>query len=352
MRKILGAWLLFLMLLPVCALAEAEVWTDSEKIVLGEWICAGADVGENETVVYSMYRDGEMLFEGLPTTAGEGWYQPDEAGAYTLKAVLTDASGAVREAKKSFEVCEVPVCQLLCDRERIAFGESVHLTAQVTGGTGDFTYECTVIVGNACVDRVITGEPEFSVTPAGKGQVLLHLTVTDKGGHACTAEYALTVEDAPGIGISGDTGAFHGGGGMRLWQIEAPGVWQAETDAAFVTLHSACGVNGDQLAFSVEENNGKMPREGEITLRAGNLTRVVTVYQSNTFPMEREEYMDRVTDVIFVEGETLHAWSNAEGRKTFRVESNGPWTAVCDQPFVSLNLLDGELEAVLESNDT
>ena len=36
MRKILGAWLLFLMLLPVCALAEAEVWMDSEKIVLGD----------------------------------------------------------------------------------------------------------------------------------------------------------------------------------------------------------------------------------------------------------------------------------------------------------------------------
>ena len=77
MRRLLGVLLLFLLLGGACALAEVEVYVNNDRIVLGEWICAEAD-GAEGSVVYSVLRDGEKIFEGLPTTAMEGWYQPEE----------------------------------------------------------------------------------------------------------------------------------------------------------------------------------------------------------------------------------------------------------------------------------
>ena len=346
----LGVLLLFLLLGGACALAEVEVYVNNDRIVLGEWICAEAD-GAEGSVVYSVLRDGEKIFEGLPTTAMEGWYQPEEKGEYLICVTTVDAENP-ETAQAAFEVCGEPVCTLQVSEGPYVRGQGITFSVAAEGGTGRYTYEAAMLAGNSCIDRIVSGESTMLWVPETAGDVRVLVTVTDDSGHESSVEAALVIEEGSGITVQGDTGAFHGAGGMRALAVQAPCVWQATTEHEFITLHSDCGMGGDQVIFSVSENGTAAAREGSITLKAGDEVRKIEVYQTNRFPMEGEVYMAPVTDVIFVDGDVLSAWHFAQGERTFLIEASGKWDAACDQDFVTIQKGEGALHVSLADNKT
>ena len=96
LRKILGVMLLLLIcILPCFATAELVLELSDERIVVGEWLQTFIRGRQDETLAYSMYRGDEVLFEGTPVTAEEGWYQPDKEGQYLLRVTAVDAEGNV-----------------------------------------------------------------------------------------------------------------------------------------------------------------------------------------------------------------------------------------------------------------
>ena len=351
MRKLLGVLLLFLLLGSVCAHAEMYVMVNNDRIVLGEWICAEVTDADG-AVVYSVYKDDELLFEGLPTTAMEGWYQPAEKGEYVICVTAAGESETAQTARTAFEVCGEPSCTLVVSEGPYMRGQGITFDIAAEGGTGRYTYEVAMISGNACIDRIVSTESTICWVPETAGDVQVLVTVTDDSGHESAAEATLDILEAPGINVTGDTGAFHGAGGMRALEVQSADVWQATTADDFITLHSDCGIGGDKLIFSVSENGTGAAREGRITLQAGNEKQEIQVYQSNHFPLESEVYMAPVTDVIFVDGDVLSAWHFADGERTFRIEASGKWDAVCDQAFVTLQKDEGALHVTLSDNQT
>lgn len=353
LRKILGVLLLLLIcILPCFATAELVLELSDERIVVGEWLQTFIRGRQDETLAYSMYRGDEVLFEGTPVTAEEGWYQPDKEGQYLLRVTAADAEGNETQLEKAFEVCALPKCSVKCEGDNFVQGETVTVTAEVTGGTGNFTYEYAVIFGNECVDRAVTQKSTWSYTPAQAGSMTVRMTVQDGESHRAFSE--CTVEIAPGetLSVSGNTGAFYAAGGVRNYVISSNGVWKAETDSDFITLAQHCGVKGDVLTLSVGENVSASSREGVVVIQCGDEEETIPVFQSNSYPLETEAYMEPVQDVVFIDGKTLNAWPFASGEKEFSVEASAAWQAKCDAAFVTLDAGDGVLKVSLSENDT
>ena len=352
LRKILGVMLLLLIcILPCFATAELVLELGDERIVVGEWLQTFIRGRQDETLAYSMYRGDEVLFEGTPVTAEEGWYQPDKEGQYLLRVTAADAEGNETQLEKAFEVCALPKCSVKCEGDNFVQGETVTVTAEVTGGTGNFTYEYAVIFGNECVDRAVTQESTWSYTPVQAGSMTVRMTVQDGESHRAFSE--CTVEIAPGetLSVSGNTGAFYAAGGVREYTVSSAGVWEAYTDADFITLMQHCGLKGDVLTLSVGENTGASEREGVVTVRCGDEEMTLEIFQSNTYPMETEAYMEPVRDVVFIDGKTLNTWPFASGEKVFSVEASGDWQVSCEADFVTLEAADNTLRVSLSDHD-
>ena len=148
---------------------------------------------------------GAGRFSPVPT------FTPNQPGAYTLRARVTDSSEPPCEVSKSLSlIARTLSVDVGGDLTTCVSGVDLPLTADVAGGTPPLTYQWRIEPGSTNTDNnqfvVQTGlSPDWAFRPQATGAYTLRLTVTDSANPPCVASDALVVRaDALNVDAGSD----------------------------------------------------------------------------------------------------------------------------------------------------
>lgn len=168
---------------------------------------SSADVGQQVTfsVVGSASLSRHSLgyvWSGLPTgCAGSGASvscTPTASGSFTISVTVTDANGySVESAGTTFVVSSAPSASVGGSRDALDVGQSLTLTATITGGSGNPSYVWSNLpTGCSTADSAV-----IFCAPASSGAFNSTVSITDSnGGKSSSTPFTLTV--SPALSIS------------------------------------------------------------------------------------------------------------------------------------------------------
>jgi len=348
MRRLISI-LLALCLLPAMALADVQILWKNDTATLGgqvEFEVLGAKAASYQ---YTVLKNGKELFTTQPVAQSFGAYRPLQEGSYTLRVAALDEEGNKETAESAFSITSFPVCHLSCEKESILAGDSVTFLAEVEGGVPPFSYAYSVVSGSERIACQESPEASFQYTFGQAGHMQVQALVTDAQGNPASAALSLSIQEGPGLGISGSTGAFVAQGGMKEWTAHSPGVWTAETDADFIHLSPTCGESGDSLTLLASPGKGVL-RQGTVTISCGKISVDFQVTQSAGNGVEEEISLNSARDYLVVEDDIIHSWQNAQGEKRFQVGATGSWTAEGTGDFFSFHQEENTLVVAAQEN--
>ncbi len=348
MRRLFCA-ILLLVLLPVLALAEAQLSLDRTLLSVGETVTATASGGT--TYRYTLFKDGEQIAGGeKDVSESVTAYRAREAGDYTLRVTVTDADGNEGTAERNFRVTGASGLSFSCGRETASAGDVLIFTAGESAVDG-CTYEYAVQMGNECIEKKMSTSNTFQYMPSRAGQLTVRVVMTDERGKSAESETKVQITEGSSIAVLGDRSALYAGGGIRALTVYAPSIWTAETENDFITLLDSCGESGDALTFFVSAMNGTGKRTGKIIIKAGNAKTEITVTQRGETDEDEEVYLySEDKGQLYVNGALNCTWQEAEGERLFYVAASDVWTATTDADFLTLRKSEEGLYVTAEEN--
>lgn len=158
---------------------------NASQIFLGEQICWIADVtgGEdNLKYSYTVYHNEDTVIESTPfTTEKQFLFTPTEPGIYNVTVNITDdRAQAISVKSANILVVEKLSAKLTFSQYHAAVGKTVSCSANVSGGSGNYT--CTFIVyfkGDKVLEKTLKNTDTVSFTVPESGEYTASAVVTD-----------------------------------------------------------------------------------------------------------------------------------------------------------------------------
>jgi hypothetical protein len=214
-------------------------------------------------------------------------------------------------------------------------GGTVKLVAKyytITNGISDNGENVTNICEWTSDDNSIATVSSGTITGMGNGTT--NITAKYKG---YTSKCNVTI-DKNNISVNPDDLLFTAYGGTERLNVTSDGDWTVETDATWLWTNNTSGSKNGSVILNVSENtSSESNRYANVTFKCGGAKAVVTVSQSKK-------------DSLTITPPNWNA-SSASESKTFTVSANGPWTATCNEQWLSItSKLDNSITLLVHEN--
>jgi len=331
------------------ASAQTSVELSTNVLCVGDRLLVHVR-SDREKLSYRLMLDDEQLGTGAAVTAREAAFCPDRAGQYRLTVA---EEGGSDSPTVTFTVYDEPRLSLNVDQTHMQAGETMAVSAVVTGGAPQLLFRWSVWSGTECLYTIEGAEPDLTYVPFREGEYYCAVTVTDGLSHSVSAvSPVISVTGTGGIQVRGDMTRLPVQGGVRTFVIDSPGAWSAETDADFITLYDTCGGSGDSLSLYMGASNvGR--RSGTVVLKSAGLQKRLLISQIEDITEEEEEYLlGEPRSSLLPDGQrTVEVrLPSGGGQHMIKMDQVFGWTAESDEAFLTAQRNGDTLTLTAERN--
>ena len=198
--------------------------------------------------------------DDTPITSTNSYFtiSPKNTGFTTVKAVVTDSNGETKEATATVEVADALALSLKASSTMAYHGESVTITADVTGGYEDYSYIFTDAQNNVLEGSGNTRTVSFNED----GSYTIKATVQDSEGNTTSKSVIIKVCEEPSVSLKASAASVNVNESITLTTTVTGGFTSYTYKYAY---ENGTAVSGTSASTTITPKN------------AGNYTVIVTV---------------------------------------------------------------------------